>query len=58
MENGEMVWIEVGGRYNNEVSYHSRPPEPPPPPVFKIRENIDYATGKTTREMIVVEDKE
>lgn len=58
MENGETVWIEVGGRYNNEVSYHSRPPQPAPMPRFRVRENIDYNTGKTTREIEVVEDKE
>ena len=58
MENGERVWVEVGGRYNNEVTYHSRPPAPAPMPVFRVRENIDYNTGKTTREIEVVEDKE
>ena len=58
MENGERVWVEVGGRYNNEVTYHSRPPAPAPMPVFRGRENIDYNTGKTTREIVIVEDKE
>ena len=58
MENGERVWVEVGGRYNNEVRYYSRPPQPAPEPVFRVRENIDYNTGKTTREIEVVEDKE
>jgi hypothetical protein len=58
MENGERVWVEVGGRYNNEVTYHSRPPAPAPMPVFRVRENIDYNTGKTTREIVIVEDKE
>ena len=58
MENGERVWVEVGGQWRNEVRYYSRPPQPAPPPVFRVRENIDYSTGKTTREIEVVEDKE
>tara|TARA_Y100001970_G_scaffold158502_1_gene193826 strand:- start:245 stop:436 length:192 start_codon:yes stop_codon:yes gene_type:complete len=58
MENGERVWVEVGGRYRNEVSYHSRPPQPAPMPVFKVRENIDPITHKVVREVEIVEDKE
>ena len=58
MENGEMVWVEVGGRYNNEVRYYSRPPQPAPEPVFKVRENIDPLTGKIVREVEIVEDKD
>ena len=58
MENGERVWVEVGGQWRNEVRYYSRPPQPASPPVFRVRENIDYSTGKTTREIVVVEDKE
>ena len=58
MENGERVWVEVGGQYNNEVRYYSRPPQPAREPVFRMRENSDYNTGKTTREIVIVEDKE
>ncbi len=58
MENGERVWIEVGGRWRNEVHYYSQPPRPAPEPVFKVRENIDPITGKTVREVEIVEDKE
>lgn len=57
MENGERVWVEVGGRWKNEVRYYSRPPQPTLEPVFKVRENIDN-TGKTVRYVEIVEDKE
>lgn len=57
MENGERVWVEVGGRWNNEVRYHSRPPQPASPPVFRVRENIDSITGKTVREISIKEDE-
>jgi hypothetical protein len=58
MENGETVWVEVGGTYRNEVRYYSRPPTPAPMPALRVRENIDPITLKTVRVVEIVEDKE